>query len=266
MFRKIYSLTTSQSKVLIAKGIVELPQVKTALSSGKIFLSRGITNAFVLDELYRLTNSTPKEGFNKANYVMGQVYVDKKFVSLGVNPGAKLDEVVFDKGKPQLIKDKLDAVSKFKHGDIVIKGGNALDPDGLAGVYVGDPVHGGTIGTLIGCIVAKGLELLIPIGLEKLVFNSIEDITVSMGIENMQNPPEGMKIGMMPLHGTVFTELDAFMTLFEVDAMHIGSGGVGGAEGCVSILVTADDEAELKKVDKLMQTIVDSEPFKCNKS
>ena len=52
--------------------------------------------------------------------------------------------------------------------DVVIKGANAIDPDGIAGVMLANPV-GGTTGNITGPVMAKGINLVIPVGLEKSI-------------------------------------------------------------------------------------------------
>ncbi|MCP4762846.1 MAG: hypothetical protein GY870_13790 [archaeon] len=265
MIKKIYTLTPSQSKALIAKGIIALPQVKDAMEKGKIFVCRGTTGAYILEELYRVTNTTPKEGLNKGDYVAGQVYIDKKFCSLGINPGPRVKEIYFEKGQPIFIEDRIQVVSRFQKGDIVLKGGNALDPNGIVGVFAGDVKQGGTIGTIMGCVYTRGVELIIPIGLEKMVYTTIEEISQSIGANNILKPLEGMKIGMIPMVGNVFTEMEALEQLFMVDTMHVGSGGVGGAEGSVSILVETEFEEEITKIDELFSNLAELPKFKENR-
>ncbi len=47
--------------------------------------------------------------------------------------------------------------------------------------------------------------------------------------------------------GRPFTEIDALEALFDVSAIHYASGGWGGAEGCVTLIVDGPD-AEVGKV------------------
>ena len=82
--RKIFVLNPSQSKRIIAKGVANLPQIKDALKSGKIFVCRGSTNAYVLEELYKEAGIDTK--FNKADFVSGQIIPGKKFMKWWINP------------------------------------------------------------------------------------------------------------------------------------------------------------------------------------
>ncbi|MHA1446564.1 MAG: hypothetical protein ACTSSN_07730, partial [Candidatus Heimdallarchaeaceae archaeon] len=91
--RAIIVLTHSECKRLIARGIAQLPEVKEALEKHRIFVSRGSTTAYVLEELLG-------EPLNKPHYVAGQMTGDKKdlyrFGSLKIDK--RLKEEVIDKG------------------------------------------------------------------------------------------------------------------------------------------------------------------------
>ena len=132
-------------------------------------------------------------------------------------------------------------------GDIILKGANALDPEGVAGVLIGHP-KGGTCGAFWGTLKARGLRLLIPIGLEKMVSHSIIYTSTEMGIDEI-DIADGIKSGLFPLIGEVFTEIEALETLFDLEVLHIASGGVGGAEGSVTLLLIGEEEVVAKAFD-----------------
>ncbi|MFN3422082.1 MAG: hypothetical protein ACK40X_10210 [Armatimonadota bacterium] len=63
----------------------------------------------------------------------------------------------------------IEAVKQMKRGDVFIKGANALDyKRKVAGILVGHP-EGGTIGATTGTVIARRIEFVIPVGLEKQV-------------------------------------------------------------------------------------------------
>ena len=260
---KVFVLNPSQSKRLIAHGVVNLPQIHVALESGNIFIGRGGTNAYVLEELSQLLptnndNSNTEEGsapFNKGDFVAGQIIPGKKYMNWWINAGNRSPEVVIVKGKKSEVEDRLKTIGKFKHGDLFLKGANALDREGVPGVLVGSK-DGGTIGTSQGILQAKGIEVICPIGLEKLIFGNITSVQAMMGIENMDMPSEGMPCGMVPMpFATVITEIEALEVMFECEVFHIASGGVGGAEGSVSLLIIAYDEDEMARITTFMDEI-----------
>ena len=249
--KALITLLPSESKKLIAVGITANEYIKEKMKEGKIFVSRGTTNAYVLQEMLAISE------FDKSCYVAGQTLPEGE--RLTACPSEKrLPEVLFIDGKSQEMSAQ-QAVEEMSRGDIVIKGANALDPDGIAGVLLGHP-QGGTCGALWGTVKAKGLELLIPIGLEKLVAHSILYTSQDMGIEEIDYS-DGYKCGLFPLFGTVFTEIEALETLFELEVLHITSGGVGGAEGAVTLLLIGEDET-VKKAFDFCQKLKTVKPFK----
>jgi len=84
--------------------------------------------------------------------------------------------------------------------DVVIKGANALDPDGIAGVMMA--ILLGNDRALLGPIMAKGINLVIPVGLEKSIPYSVVDISKRIGIQRCTKAT-GLPVGMMPLPGKV---------------------------------------------------------------
>jgi hypothetical protein len=142
----------------------------------------------------------------------------------------------------------------MKAGDVFLKGANALNYEtGLAGVLVGHPT-GGTLGTVLGTLVARRIRLLVPVGLEKEVPFDIADaadILVEAG---------GPGPSLWPIHGDIFTEIEALHVLCGVAAVPIGAGGVGGAEGAVWLACFGDDE-QIEGVDALADLLADEPPF-----
>ncbi len=254
VYKGLITLLPHESKKLIAVGITALDWVREKMKKGKIFVSRGTTNSYVLEEMLAIAD------FDKSKYVAGQILPEGE--RLTANPSNKrLPEILFTDGKSGEVPVH-EAVEEMKKGDIIIKGANALDPDGVAGVLLAHP-KGGTTGAFWGSLVAKGLRLLVPIGLEKLVAHSILYSSLDMGIEEI-DISDGYKTGLFPLFGDVFTEIEALETLFELDeVIHVASGGVGGAEGSV-ILLLIGNENIVKKAFKFCQKLKTVESFKPN--
>ncbi|MEE9594320.1 MAG: hypothetical protein V3V92_02870, partial [Candidatus Hydrothermarchaeales archaeon] len=128
----------------------------------------------------------------------------------------------------------------------------ALDYDGIAGVMLAS-LTGGTIGEVLGILKAKGVSLVLPIGLEKLVPHSVSDASNIAGIYEMDYS-DGVPVGIMPVSGEIITELDAFEILFGVDAICIGSGGIGGGEGAKTFILEGSKE-EVSKAISLFESI-----------
>ena len=230
--KALITLLPHESKKLIAIGLTTLDVIREKMKEGKIFVARGTTNSYVLEEIMAIAE------FKKSCYVAGQILPEGERLT-SCPSDKRLPEILFIDGKSNEVKSTPEAIESLEKGDIVIKGANALDPDGVAGVLIGHP-KGGTCGTFWGTLVAKGLKLIIPIGLEKLTIHSVLYSSMDMGIEEVDFA-DGYKSGLFPLFGDVFTEIDALETLFELDeVLHVASGGVGGAEGAVTLLLIGD--------------------------
>jgi hypothetical protein len=135
----------------------------------------------------------------------------------------------------------------FKSDSVVIKGASAIDLEGNAGVFVAHP-EGGTIGWALGTILARGIRLITPVGLEKLVPSVKRSISLC-GQETLDYV-QGKKVGMIPLsNAKVVTEIEAMKILTGVDAYHVASGGVSGSEGSVTLVVEGSKEAVNKSIE-----------------
>jgi hypothetical protein len=228
--KALVTLTSSESKRLIARGVAALPSVQNALEKHTIIVAGGTSNAFVAEELLGIKIE------DKTGYTLG-IVTDG---TLGISHSSKKTApYVIKEGKP-LETSWIDYLPKLEQGDIFIKGGNALDHTGLAAVMVSDS-KGGTIGAAQGLLYARGIKLIVPIGIEKMVPD------VRTAVEFMTNSTVdqalGHKVGLIPLVGaTVVTELTALETLYDLEARCIAAGGVGGSEGSVTLAIEGLDE------------------------
>lgn len=240
--KAMFTLTSAESKRLIAKGVTRLPQLQAALAEGLIFIAGGTTNAFIAEELTGLT-------IDKGHYTAGVI---TKGVHCATDPALRQQPVVLRDGKPAEMTMQ-EVMEAFRGRDVFIKGGNAVDLDGNVGVMVGEP-WGGTIGRSMSRIMALGAKLVLPVGLEKLI-PSVPAAANFAGIDEVDYTL-GMRVGMIPLsYGTVVTELDALRLLADLDeAVHLGGGGVGGSEGAVTLGIAGDAE-EVRKAMELIRSI-----------
>jgi len=227
--RGLLVFAPSESKRLVARAAAQMPEVQAALRGGRIIIGNGTTNAYVAEEL--LGASVPKW-----RYAAG-VIADSK---LAVTDGAtRLPPYALKQGKP-FQAGWVELLKEFGRGDVFIKGGNALDPEGNVGVLLASDV-GGTVGQMFGIISARGAHLISPVGLEKLVPDVIEAAR-HCGIART-DLTDGIASGMAVLTGAqVVTEIEAFEVLCGVDAWHVASGGIAGSEGAVTIAVEGTPE------------------------
>lgn len=225
----LFSLTPAESKRLIAKAVRALPEVQHAKDHGYLLVGRGSTNAYILEELL----NKPME---KEKYVAGQVI---KGVPCVLHPDLRLKPVTFHKGQV-LEVDPSTVIDKLGPGDVLLKGANAVDSSGRVGVMMGSPV-GGTMGQFYLAMKAQGLRIIYAVGLEKLV-NSVEE-AANYGGRFTIGRCIGARVGLACVaDGRAFTEIDAIDTLFGLKAIHFCSGGFGGSEGSVTLIVEGKDK------------------------
>ena len=219
------TLTPPESKRIIAMGVKKLPVIKNALENGRILITLGTTNSYVAEEL---TGKKIDHSRYAAGYIGETAAVvpnDKRLPAIALKNGKEVDA------------DHI--LHEMTSQDVVIKGANALDPDGVAGVLLANPA-GGTTGLIIGAVMAKGINLVIPVGLEKSIPFSVTEISRNIGIQRCSKAT-GLPVGMMPLFGEVITEVEALVLLGAENVFAIGSGGVNGGEGAIVLCVEGEN-------------------------
>lgn len=235
------TLTPAESKRLIAKAVVKLEEVRKAFKNGVIIIGVGTTNACVAEELL-------ERKIERERFVAGMVLPRGTYV-LPVEK--RLKEIIIRKGN--VIDAKMgDVLPELSSSDVFIKGANALDASGTAGVFMAGH-RGGTIGRALGTLMSRGVNLIIPVGLEKFIPGSIKNIAPLAGMDKVTFST-GVPVGIMPVHGKIITELDAIQILSGAEAMMMGKGGVSGAEGAVTLLVSGSQK-QLRKVRQLVETV-----------
>jgi hypothetical protein len=176
-----------------------------------------------------------------------------------VPPGAKAPQaafagdVVLTDGVWLKGKEIFDVAADLKAGDVVLKGANALSPDGTkAAVLIGHP-QAGTIGAALPAVFGRRVRLIVPVGLEKRICDDIDAVAAAV------NDPEAEGPRLLPMPGEPFTELDAVEQLTGAMAFLVAGGGVCGAEGCIWIGVQGTDE-QLAATDELIASIANEPP------
>jgi len=242
----LFTLTPSESKKLIGKGVAALPEIRHAMKTGYLLVGRGSTNAYILEELLG-------EKISKECYVAGQVI---RGVLCALDPDDRIKPMIFHKGKA-ISAEPASVLDKLSPGDIMLKGANAIDHEGNVGVFMASPT-GGTMGQFYMGMKARGLEMMYPVGLEKMI-PSVE-LAAQYGGTLPLGKTIGARVGMACVaDGIVFTEIDAIENLFGIEAVHFGSGGWGGAEGSVTLVVEGPD-AEVGKCLKFIEQKIKGEP------
>lgn len=238
--RSLFVFTPTESKRLIAKAVAQLAEVKKALQEDRILIGHGSTNVYIAEEI--LGRERIAELWKRDTYLSGVVLRGTLCTTLGQE---KPPLLVLNRGvveSPALTMAEI--LRDFGRHSLFIKGANAVDPEGNAGVFVAHP-EGGTIGWALGNLLARGIRLIVPVGLEKLV-PSVKKAVHLCGQQSLDYS-QGLRVGMVPLAGaTVITEVEALKILSGVEAHHVASGGCSGSEGSVTLVAEGEQDSIAK--------------------
>ncbi len=247
----LVTLNPPASRRLIAKAVVELPEVKAAWKKGWIIIARGITAAYVSEELFGITVEP------KSQQTAGLVV--KGATNANTAPPPCTMHVVHD-GKVVENADSNVEIHNFGPEDVFIKGANAVDSQGNAGIMASS-LKGGTWGMFTPVVTGRNSHLIITVGLEKLV-HSVDVACRHSGVYYYKWSL-GLPAKLVPaITGKVVTEIQALEVLAGVKAYHICSGGVNGSEGAVTLSIEGD-EASVKKAFDLVSSIRNEPPTSC---
>ncbi len=140
---------------------------------------------------------------------------------------------------------------RFHLETVIIKGANAIDPEGNVEIITSG-FDGGTFALTYGPVSSQRLKYIFPVGLEKMVA-SVKEAAAWTGAKTLDYTM-GADFGMYcvaPVRGEVITEFEALKILGGVKGKHIASGGVGESAGAVVLII----EGETKNVKKAIALI-----------
>lgn len=241
----VTSLTVSESKRLIARGVAQADLVRRALEHGTVAVGSGTTNGYIIEEL-------TGERIDKTAMVTGRTlpagYQGQPLSYTG-------EDLVIRKGERIRNVKANDTIKEMGPGDVFIKGANAINHErGQAAVLIGHPT-GGSVGAILGTIVARRIRLLHPAGLEKSVPGDLAAVAAMIN-----GDPEGKGPTLWLVPGMLFTEIEALRILAGVRAVPAGAGGVGGAEGAVWLALFGTT-AELDRAQQILESVRGEPPF-----
>ncbi|MBW1702643.1 MAG: hypothetical protein JRJ69_11680 [Deltaproteobacteria bacterium] len=238
-----FTMIPAESKRLIAKAVVEMEDIKIAKQKAYIILNGGTTNGYIAQELLGMRELEPQ-----------------KFAA-GTNTHRLLCVTDPDKRTPFPIilykgerssKTLPEALQDFHIETVLIKGANAIDPEGNVGVITSG-FDGGTIGATYGTATSQGLKYIFPVGREKMV-PSVKEAAAWAGAKTLDYTI-GADFGMFCIpNGIIVTEIEALKILADVDTKHIASGGIGESAGAV-VLVIKGEDANVRKAISIVESI-----------
>ena len=242
-------LTPAAGKRLIGKGMASHPQIRSALNGRTIAIVAGTTNGYVAEEILasigQMSNFSRKRFFRGISLPPNYKTTDQGRIA--DESGFRGDVII--RNGVLLPNNTIEEVAEsLNEGDIVVKGGNALDMDHRrAAVLIGNPT-GGTILVSLRAAIGKRVRLIMPIGLEKRITGDLDELAA------MVNSPGSKGLRLMPAPGEVFTELDSIALLTGASARLVAAGGVSGAEGSIWLGVSGTPEVE-QKAEQLLKSI-----------
>lgn len=231
-------LNPAESRRLLAKTVASLPEVTSAYANGRLAVCTGSTCAFILEEL-------TGEKIPPYRYSVG-------IVADGLLTRTCKDDReetrFFVKGE-RVSQDATPFYDTFEKGDVAIKGANAVDSRGNAGVLCSNN-RAGTMSALQRFVISRGLSVIMPVGLEKLV-PCVEEAAAGWGQLSISRSM-GLPCFLYPLcQSLVVTEIEALGILAGVKGRLVSSGGVGGSEGAVVLLL----EGYKENIDKAWEAV-----------
>ena len=212
MPRKVQvTLTGNESKRLIARAAVQLPEVAARLHDGRrILLVGGTTVSAMSEEL----------GFGPMR-ISGRI--DAGGTRSALHPSSAPQNLMVQNGQAVNADKNICAfVEQMDSSDLIVVGANAIDPQGRAALAFAS-LGGGSRGYALHAAYIKGIPMLILCGLNTL----IPDLGAAMAQAGLSSVERSMgaAIGLYNVFGPIVTELKAFEILFGVQAVTIAGSG-----------------------------------------
>ena len=273
------SLLPNESKKLIAIAVANMDEVKTALKEGIVVMHPSSSTLFLAEEILGKTPETEVWmcGAVTPRAACGDDGVKKWMTNHPEARGKGGPEAfpfswVIEKGKLSQGQTLASLFARMGPEDVYIKGVNAIDPQGKVGVLIGNHVEGGTIGRVLVAQRERGFNIIYPVGLEKLIPVSIEEAVEAAKGRLTLSYSMGGRCSLLQCEGRVVTELKAIQMLTGATAVPIGAGGVDGAEGAITLVVSGEDNqvnqaiAYIEKVKgaKISRRFQQTDCTKCN--
>lgn len=255
------SLIPSESKKLIAKAIARMDVVKQAVERGTVVIHPSSSTYFIIEELVGQKPQTD-------HWVCGVVMPKGTCVEMGILTRAQatvahtkrtehpstafpwswaINSGKFSSGIPLGT-----LLERMNSEDIYIKGVNAIDPYGNVGVLWGQ-TKGGVLGLVMAFQRKRGFRIIFPVGLEKLIPVRIKE-AAKQAKRQHYDYSMGLPCGLLPCDGLVVTEREAIKALSGATAIPIAAGGLGGAEGAVTLVLKGDEKQVTKAINYIEQS------------
>jgi len=250
-------LTPAESKKLIAKAIARLEVVQQAAKEGIVALHPSSSTYFIAEEI---TGSKPNTNY----WVCGAVTPRGMCVEMAMVLGTGLTphEESADPGelqgtwvieKRQMVgEEKLSSLLyRMTPSDVYVKGVNALDCEGNVGILFGLE---GSMGYIQAARKKRGFTIVYPAGLEKLIPIPVKEAAKEAKLARYEFGM-GMPVGLYPCPiGVTVNEVRAIEILSGASAIPIASGGLGGAEGAITLVLKGKADEVMRALEFVEQS------------
>jgi hypothetical protein len=250
-------LTPAESKKLIAKAVARLDAVQQAAKKGIVALHPSSSTYFIVEEI---TGSKPKTNYWVCGVVTPRGMCVEMAMALGstltpheesTDPGDLQGTWVIEKGQLGGEEKLFNLLYRMTPSDVYVKGINALDPEGNVGILFGLE---GSMGYIQAARKKRNFTIVYPAGLEKLIPISVKQAAKEAKFARYDSGM-GMPVGLYPCPtGVTVTEVRAIEILSGASAIPIASGGLGGAEGAITLVLKGKTDEVSKALDFVEQS------------
>lgn len=252
---KQFVLTPAAGKRLIGKAIAKHPAVMAAIKKGTVVIIAGTTNGYVAEEVLLTLGQT--KGFKRDRFYRGIILPPNRPTTAEGRRSGDIKfpgDVIIQNGLLRKGKTIFDVVDDLREGDVILKGANAIDLiNKRAAILIGDP-KAGTVGAAMQAMAGRRVRLILPVGLEKRVYENPDVLATKMNAPGAKGPR------LLPVSGEIFTELDAIPLLTGASASLVAAGGVCGAEGSIWLAVSGKPVQE-KAAEALIKSVANEPAF-----
>ncbi|MDM7996485.1 MAG: hypothetical protein QUT30_12480 [Acidobacteriota bacterium] len=250
-------LTPAESKKLIAKAIARLDSVQKAAQDGIIALHPSSSTYFLVEEI---TGSKPKTNYWVCGVVTPRGMCVEMAMVLGsgltpaeesADPGELQGTWVIERGKLGSQETLSSILYRMTASDIYVKGVNALDSEGNVGILFGLE---GSMGYIQAARKKRNFTIIYPAGMEKLIPIPVKKAAKEAKLTQYESGM-GMPVGLYPCPpGVTVTEVQAIEILSGASAVPIASGGLGGAEGAITLVLKGKTHEVRKALNVVEQS------------
>ncbi len=250
-------LTPAESKKLIAKAVARLEAVQQAAKNGIVALHPSSSTYFLVEEI---TGSKPGTNYWVCGVVTPRGMCVEMAMVLGsgltpeeesTDPGDLQGTWVIERGQLGAPEKLSSLLYRMTPSDVYVKGVNALDPEGNVGILFG---FEGSMGYLLTARKKRNFTIIYPAGLEKLIPIPVKEAAKEAKLTQYESGM-GMPVGLFPCPaGVTVTEVRAIELLSGASAIPIASGGLGGAEGAITLVLKGTADEVKKALDFVEQS------------